>query len=288
MHSYDIFPSIDVTTFRNWISDILQANNLKRIVYIFDEFSEFINNNQGKLKTFEEVTENPANYNFYFVPVTHLRMEAFLGVDQPGARRAMNRFDFCELQMPNDTALQLAGKAIKVKEGMEDKWPSARLGLFESINTITDKFNDDQTEIKEESFLNLLPVHPMAAFLLKFLSESFQSNQRSIFEYLKGSANGHEFQEFLAEGGPTDVNRQLLTVDYLWKYFIERDDIKLGSNQDIEKVRAQYRIICNRDFKNATDDDSNLRGSLNIKFQTGTNVSKQRTKTLNLHSAEPR
>ena len=257
--SDNIYLDVDVKTFHAWISSILNANKLKRIVYIFDEFSEFINNNQGNLKTFEEVTENPANCNFYFVPVTHLRMEAFLGVNTPGANRAKTRFDFCELQMPNDTALQLAGKAIKVKEGMDKDWDTARKFLFESIKDLTEKFNDSHTSIKEESFRDLLPVHPMAAFLLKFLSESFQSNQRSIFEYLKGGANGHEFQDFLRDGGPNDINRQLLTVDYLWKYFIERDDLKISSNQDIEKVRMQYQTICDREFKNSTDDDPMLR-----------------------------
>ena len=259
LQSNSIYLDIDVTSFRKWINEVLKVNKLKQVVFIFDEFSEFLDNNKTNLKTLEDVTESPGFNHFYFVPVTHLRMEAFLGYNQPGANRAKFRFDFCELQMPSNTALELAGDAIKIKDGMKEEWLSERKNLIASISGLTDKFNDSQTEIKEESFFKILPVHPMAAFLLKFLSESLQSNQRSIFEYLKGSANGHEFQNFLKQGGPSIFNHQLLTVDYLWTYFIERDDTKLGDNKDIQKVRFEYNRIQNLYYRNSSDDDQYLR-----------------------------
>jgi len=42
LHKDNIYLDISVPTFRKWILEILFANRLKRIVYIFDEFSEFI------------------------------------------------------------------------------------------------------------------------------------------------------------------------------------------------------------------------------------------------------
>ncbi len=70
-HRDSIYLNIDVSTFREWIASICEANHLKRVIYIFDEFSEFIDSNSGTLKTFEDVTEAPATNHFYLVPVTH-------------------------------------------------------------------------------------------------------------------------------------------------------------------------------------------------------------------------
>jgi len=48
-----------------------------------------------------------------------------------------------------------------------------------------------------------------------------------------------------------------LTVDYLWKYFIERED--LGLIREISSIRDEYKRIRNREFFNQTDDAVELR-----------------------------
>ena len=97
----------------------------------------------------------------------------------------------------------------------------------------------------------------MAAFLLKFLAEHARSNQRSIFEYLKGSADGHEFQEFIAKGGPSIISAQFLTPDYLWKYFMERKDA--GLSREITEIKLEYDRIVSREFRNYSDDQAEIR-----------------------------
>lgn len=87
LHKDNIYLNIDVPTFRRWIASICEVNNLKRIIYIFDEFSEFIDSNSGMLKTFEEVSETPLMSHFYFVPVTHKELDAFYGENSPGPKR---------------------------------------------------------------------------------------------------------------------------------------------------------------------------------------------------------
>lgn len=257
LHRDNIFLSIDVPTFRTWIASICKANSLNRIIYIFDEFSDFINANSGTLKTFEEVTEAPAINHFYLVPVTQSSLEAYYGEKSPGAKKARDRFYFRGLEMPNDIAFRLAAHAMKPVEDepYKTEWKNEKDKLWNSIVTVVDKFNDPETSeayIARQSFYDILPIHPMAAFLLKFLAESARSNQRSIFEYLKGSADGHEFQEFIASGGPSITNKQLLTADYLWKYFMERDDS--GQSQEIIAIRMEYDRIKAREF--ACYDDS--------------------------------
>jgi len=262
-HKDDIFLSIGVPTFKTWVNAILDENKYARIVYIFDEFSEFIDENRTHLKTFEEVTENPGIDRFFFVPVTHLELTAFVAEGSASAKRSKDRFYTRNLQMPNDTAFKLAKHAIKdnTDPKIAAEWKTEKEKLYGAVSGIADKFNttdplkDDY--VSRESFYDILPIHPMAAFLLKFLSESARSNQRSIFEYLKGSANGREFQDFIRTAGPGIPSKQFLTVDYLWKYFVERDD--LGVNPGITEIRFEYERIRNRDFSNQADDASELR-----------------------------
>lgn len=259
-HRDNIYLNIDVPTFRKWIQDVLKANNLHRIIYIFDEFSEFVDENSSQLKTFEDVTEAPDINHFYLVPVTHKEPVAFLGENAPGAKRARDRFYFRDLRMPNDIAFKLAGHAMKENEGMKQEWKNEKDKLWSSISTVVDRFDDPETSaayVSRESFYNILPIHPMAAFLLKFLAEHARSNQRSIFEYLKGSADGREFQEFVAKGGPSISSAQFLTPDYLWKYFMERSDA--GQSREITDIKLEYDRIVSREFRNYGDEQAEIR-----------------------------
>ena len=261
-HKDNIFLNIDVPTFRNWISSVCEVNNLKRIIYIFDEFSEFVDSNSGMLKTFEEVSETPSMSHFYFVPVTHKELDAFYGENSPGAKKARDRFYFRNLQMPNDIAFKLAGDAMKPveEEPFKSEWKEEKDILWNSIVTVVDRFDAPETSeayVSRESFYDVLPIQPMTAFLLKFLAEAARSNQRSLFGYLRGSADGREFQEFIAKGGPRIYNRQFLTPDYLWKFFMEREDS--GQDKEIMAIKIEYDRITHREFVQYGDDQPEIR-----------------------------
>lgn len=264
LHRDNIYLDITVGTFRKWVKEILQANKLSRIVYIFDEFSEFIDSNKEHLKTFEEVTENPSINKFYLVPITHLSINAYWAEGSNSARKAGDRFHFRNLQMPNDIAFQLAYCAMKesTDPDIAKEWKTEKQKLWSAVRVIAEiHFNSNDSNradyVSKQSFYNILPIHPMTAFLLKFLSESALSNQRSIFEYLKGSADGQEFQDFIRAGGPAIPSKQFLTADYLWRYFIERED--LGLSKEIGTIRSEFERIKSREFQNKDDDDDDIR-----------------------------
>ena len=257
-----IYLDVNVSTFRAWVKQILEVNHLSRIIYLFDEFADFLDENRT-LKTFEDVTEAPSVNRFYLVPTTHKQINAFYSENSPGAKKARDRFYFCDLKMPNDTAFRLAHNAMRECEDAElrREWRDVRDNvLWRSVKTVAERFDappESEDYVSKESFLNILPIHPMAAFLLKFLSDSAGSNQRSIFEYLKGSANGREFQDFISSGGPDVSGRVFLTVDYLWRYFMERDD--LGQQKEISEIRTEYARIHTREFANFPDDNEEIR-----------------------------
>ena len=196
-----IYLPFDVPAFRKWIKAILQANNYHSIVYLFDEFHPFVEANKEKLKTFEDITESPGVNRFFLIPITHMELSNYFAEGSQRYKFAHDRFYFRKLQMPNDTAFRLAKHAMKGVKERADEWKEAKNDLWDSVSSLVSKFNgtDDPSR---DSFYEILPIHPMSAFLLKHLSEQAKSNQRSFFEYLKGGADGTEFQDFIDAGGP--------------------------------------------------------------------------------------
>ncbi len=258
LHKDYIYLDFDVPTFRKWVRAILDANHLRSIVYLFDEFHPFIEANSSQLKTFEDVTETPSVNRFFLVPVTHMDIQQYWAEGSDNAKKANDRFYFRKLQMPNDTAFRLAKHAMIDNQDPDiaAEWKKAKDGLWDSVSYVVGQFNaaDDPGR---QRFYDILPIHPMAAFLLKHLSESAKSNQRSLFEYLKGGADGMEFQDFIHQGGPEVASKQFLTVDYLWHYFMNRQD--LGVDHEITSINQLYQQIKSRAFQNQTEDAPELR-----------------------------
>lgn len=258
LHKDFIYLDFDVPMFRKWIKAVLSANDLQRVVYLFDEFHPFIEANKEQLKSFEDVTESPGVNRFFLVPVTHMEIKAYLAEGSDSARKANDRFYFRRLQMPNGTAFRLAKCAmVEVKDAeLVAEWEKAKGELWDSVSSIVNKFNGTDDPDRDR-FYDILPIHPMAAFLLKHLSEQAKSNQRSFFEYLKGGADGTEFQDFIRSGGPEVANKQFLTVDYLWHYFVDRND--LGLDSEISGIGVFYKQTRDRVFQNQTEDAPELR-----------------------------
>jgi predicted HicB family RNase H-like nuclease len=252
-----IYLSFDIPMFRKWLKAILESNNLQRVVYLFDEFHPFIETHSEQLKTFEDVTESPGVNRFFLVPITHMQLTAYMAEGSKNYLRANDRFYFCNLQMPNDTAFYLARRAINDLPETAAEWKDAKDELWDSVRQIIDKFNGSD-DPKRERFYDILPIHPMAAFLLKHLSEQAKSNQRSFFEYLKGGADDTSFQKFIRDGGPRVPNKQYLTVDYLWNFFLGNRK-ELGVDNEIKNIAAFYKQTKERVFQNQTEDAPELR-----------------------------
>lgn len=258
LHTDSIYLDFDVPMFRKWVKAILDANHLHSIVYLFDEFHPFIEANSSQLKTFEDVTETPGVNRFFLIPVTHMKIQQYWAEGSENAKKANDRFYFRRLEMPNDTAFRLARHAMidNPDPDVATEWEKVKGDLWDSVSYVVHQFSaaDDPGR---QRFYDILPIHPMAAFLLKHLSEAAKSNQRSLFEYLKGGADGTEFQDFIQQGGPEVASKQFLTVDYLWHYFMDRND--LGVDREITNISLTYQQIRDRSFQNQTEDAPELR-----------------------------
>lgn len=239
--------SLSVSGLCKWIREVIKANGLKAIVFIWDEFTEYFYNNARNLTGFQELCEISETDPFYFILVTHVTQGLFHERDQDFIK-LNGRFvsPHSLISLPENIAFQLMGAAMEKNtdpavvedwelaiDDLEDRTKESRK-LVKSIARISDK------EMK-----GILPIHPYAALLLKHISSAFDSNQRSMFDFIKND-RGDEikgFQWFIDNFGPEDDN-PLLTVDMLWEFFYDKGKEYLA--HDIRSVLDYYNRAGNQ------------------------------------------
>ncbi len=156
----------------------------------------------------------------------------------------MDRFlqPICNIELPENMAFKLMGQAMQESrdEYVQEDWHDTRDSLYErtheSRERVKEKANIDDTTLK-----SILPIHPYAALLLKHISSAFDSNQRSMFDFIKNN-RGDEvqgFQYFIDHCGPDDDN-PYLTVDMLWDFFYEKG--KEFLSHDIRTILDCYPL----------------------------------------------
>ncbi len=240
LHARDIYINLTTSNLLAWVNEILKVNNLSRLLFIWDEFSGYIDQNRSQLKTFEEIAEAAQEGKFFFIPVTHMRLESYLAAGSESAKKANGRFKFDDIDIPTNTALVLAAdNAFKIID--KNGWEDERAKLWHDISDVVTYYmapRDSECKESPECFKGILPIHPMAAFMLKSLSKVVGSNQRSMFNFLRGEVGESEFQTFINTSGPDTIGKQFLTVDKLWHYFVETKELGIAS--EVNEVRIQY------------------------------------------------
>ena len=73
-----IYLDLSADDFLEWVDASLKANGFSKLVYIWDEFSSFMERNRSELKTLEQLAEAAQQGRFYFVPVTHTDISSYL------------------------------------------------------------------------------------------------------------------------------------------------------------------------------------------------------------------
>lgn len=237
----DVFITSEAEPVLDWIAEIRRENSIGKVVFLWDEFSSYIDHAKGDLKTFEKMAEAKAQQcGFHFVPITHMELGAFLATGSESTRKASDRYEFRQLQIPANQVFRLGAHAFDHLD--ERAWMRERERLWSNVSPVVESYMasrlPESEAIGAEDFKEILPLHPMCAYLLRHMSEKVGSNQRSFFDYLCASNGQSEFQKFIEEGGPDVANRQYLMVDYLWRYFMERSD--LGRDSALQEVEAEF------------------------------------------------
>jgi len=214
--------SLTADSLCTWIKDIVK-HNCTKIVLIWDEFSGFFRQNRNSLDEFQKIVSLCQEVPFYFVIVTH-PITSIAGTsiskDDPMSV-VMQRFKQIEITLPSNIAFELIGHAFSVIPAAKEQWAIMRSDLHSKVSASTTAVMQ-AVNIKNDSIMQqMLPIHPMAALVLKNIASAFQSNQRSMFDFIKTSKDldTHAFQWFIQNTCPTS-DRALLTVDMLWDFFL--------------------------------------------------------------------
>lgn len=233
--------SLNTTALCGWIKEIIKTNNLKAIVFIWDEFTAYFEHNSRSLTGFQEIVEISATDPFYLMIVTH-KSEALFDDTDKDKKKILDRFvkPTCIIELPENIAFQLMGAAMEKNkdEAVHSDW-EITIGDLEKRTTDSRKLVKSTANITDIELKNILPVHPYTALLLKYISSLFDSNQRSMFDFIKND-RGDEikgFQWFIDNYGPDDEN-PLLTIDMLWEFFYDKGKEYLS--HDIRSILDCY------------------------------------------------
>ncbi|UUX91403.1 hypothetical protein [Methanoplanus endosymbiosus] len=226
-----------------WIDEVLKANNLTSIFFIWDEFTEFFKINQNKLTGLQEIAESTQHMPFVLMLVTHISGKQLpLGDSKKISDRFAPPIEIC---LPDNTAFKLMGKALAVKDNQEvcSQWQTLRSELWSNVcNSGKLVIRSTNNKVTENDFKEILPIHPYAALILKHLSARFNSNQRSMFEFIKGGdvkSESISFKSFIHQTGPFSPI-PYLTCDKLWDYFYSSDKARLDT--ELKDLLNTYNI----------------------------------------------
>lgn len=240
-----------------WIKSTIEENGLTAIVFIWDEFTEYFKNNYHSLTGFQEVLEKSATTPFCFIPVTHQSNALFPGADTKTKTKILDRFikPTSSIELPENMAFQLMGQAMKKTDdaALQKQWEET-LDDLQSRTVDSRKRVSEVSKVDNKDLQSILPIHPYAAIVLKHISTSFASNQRSMFDFIKneGDGNLYGFQWFIAEHSDMDDN-PLLTIDMLWYFFYER-----GKNDLAQSVRQVLDFYPRLATKHLTTDEKRV------------------------------
>ena len=211
---------------RTWILDVIDKNSLKAIFFIWDEFSDYFDANKGNLSGFQFLAEMSETQPFYLCIVTH-KSDIFFENTKDDVKTKINgRFisPHCSIELPDNMAFILTAHAM---QKVDD--PQIQKEWNETVDDLYDLTHDSRGEviktakIGEKELKGVLPIHPYAALVLKHIASAFDSNQRSMFDFIKNDRGDDikGFQWFIDNCGPDD-DETLLTVDFLWDFFYEK------------------------------------------------------------------
>lgn len=229
---------LNAQIFIKWLKEVINGNNLQELIIIWDEFTKFFKTPIQDLTGFQEILEVSATNSFCFLIVTHTGVsEVVMAEEKRGGagsdKKIIDRFvkPTSVIDLPDNIAFKLIGHALEKSkdEAVATEWTEICETQFydttDSRKLVMDKLNQlTNSDITDEDMKNILPLHPYAALILKYIATSFQENTRSMFEYIKNDSGVklQDFQWYIDNYGPY-TQSPFITVDFLWEYFYQEN-----------------------------------------------------------------
>ncbi len=236
-----------------WIQNIIDTNHLSSILFVWDEFSEFFINHPTGLTGFQTLIEISASHPFYFMIVAH-QSEGLFKNAKDTAKKILDRFvPPVKIELPENMAFKLMAQAMKPTDDvtLRGEWESDKADLNDSLvdarHYIVEKSAKQsglgkKTHLSDKELSAIVPMHPYAALILKHIATVFNSNQRSMFDFIISNdmTDAKGFKWFINHFGSLD-DQNLLTIDLLWDFFCGKQ--KLGLNDGVRRILDCYNTM---------------------------------------------
>ena len=242
---------LDIQGMAEWIKNIISENNLSAILFVWDEFTEFFQNNPNSLTGFQTLAEISLSHPFYFMIVSHESRSLFVNADT--AKKILDRFvQPIKIELPENMAFRLMAQAMKITSDpvLQKEWIGYKTVLNDDLSSVRSVIREsakkdsklgEKTVISDEDLRSVFPIHPYAALMLKHISVAFSSNQRSMFDFIiSNDDDSKAFKWFIANYGPLD-RPNILTIDMLWDFFYIKG--QNGLNDDVRVILDSYNLL---------------------------------------------
>ena len=241
--------NLTADSLRRWIIDIIEHNHIK-IVFIWDEFSDYFRQNGDSLGEFQKLVSICQEAPFYLMIVTHPLSSLAKKYDSSNDKTnpwsvVQQRFDKVEITLPDNIAFDLISHAFNVKPAAKGNWKQMTGDLNSYVNSARTAVSKAANIKKESAMRDILPIHPIAALVLKNIASAFQNNQRSMFDFIKTpkDMDVEAFQWFIQHTSPLS-ERPFLTVDMLWDFFYRKgkDDLSADIRLILDTFPQQTQL----------------------------------------------
>lgn len=234
----------DIDDLEKWLCNVIDDNELYSILFIWDEFTEFLNNNKTHLTGLQSLLMMKDPFNM--MVVTHQGEALFNGIIKRDYEKLDHRFIKCEITLPDNMALRLIGSALKNKNPEHaEEWKEIHSLLKDKVHDCIFKMSENSgssNSFSEEYLEDILPISPYAGLILKHISTTLQANQRSMFEFIKDDSEElHGFRYYIANHNFRSPDN-LLTVDMLWDFFYNNTE---SLDEDVRSILSAYDVAKN-------------------------------------------
>ncbi|MGI6375338.1 MAG: hypothetical protein ACOX3S_04955 [Anaerolineae bacterium] len=211
-------PSADLL--KGWLDEVIAVNQLKWLVVMWDEFSEFFARN-ATYDGLQELAQFAGRSSFYLLLATHRAPDVIRSSHQEDVRKLSDRFHRVPYMMEPVTTNRLMAAVMQTKPERRDEWHQRRDNLWGRARGRLAGLLEANSDQRLADYAQLVPLHPYAAFLLSTISQQYSSANRTVFRFMKDH-DAHALPAFLARQ-PED-GQDWYTADGLWDYFFREYD----------------------------------------------------------------
>ncbi len=202
------------------------ADNYQGIVFVFDEFGRYIEDNGEniKVKTIQDFAEycDHSNYENHLILVSHKQLSLYTDKMKKELseewKKIEGRFKATSINVKYDQCLSLIPHIIP----KTDKWEAFKKKYEKNLNELYEEAWDFKGFLLppdgENPFEGGFPLHPITLYALDRLSKKVAQNERTFFTYLASDENNSLFAQL---ENLSDDKFHFVGLDLIYDYFEE-------------------------------------------------------------------